>query len=110
MSRRADRHGEQPEVRIRMLEDDMDRVDDQIVHSKNTARTLIESLRVEFTEKLAGLRETLSKDAEEARAEAKEAKAESAGQRKLLVGILISVMTIAIGIALQVLVFRGGPT
>ena len=92
-----------------MLEDDMDRADDQNLHTKNTARTLVEALRAEFTEKLTDLRAHLSREAEEARAEAKEAKAESEGQRKLLVGILVSVMTIAIGIALQVLVFRGGP-
>ena len=108
MSRQADRQGLQTPVRVRMLEDDMDRADDQIIHTKNTSRQLIDALRHEINIRLVQIETVMSKEIEEARAEAKGARTESEGQRKILVGLLISMTTAAAAIVVQVLLYRGG--
>jgi hypothetical protein len=107
VSRQSDRNGLEPPVRVRMLEDDMDRAEERIEHNRNTLRTLIDGLRLEFSQTVTRVESLLLKEIDEAKHRAERAVVESEGQRKILVGVLVSVTSLAIGIVVQVLVFRG---
>lgn len=104
MSRQADRRGNEPEVRISWLEEDMDRVDKQftevdkkIEHKHGNSTAAIQLL----SNQLERLDAKVDRKAEEA-----DEKVD--GNRKILVGVLISTLSVAIAIVAQVLIMRGG--
>lgn len=97
MSRQQERGDLPPEVRIRMAEDDLDRVDREFVetvgkieHAKGNWRVVADDLARKF-EKLETETET-----------------KVDGNRKIMVGVLVSTLSVAIAIVAQVLLMRGG--
>lgn len=104
MTRHQDRRDLEPEQRIRYLEDDMDRVDDKfeevvgkIEHKANNNAVAIRGIH-DKTERLEAKIEKVADEASE----------EIAGNRKVMVGVLISTLSVAIAIVAQVLIMRGG--
>lgn len=108
MSRQHDRGDLPPEVRIRMAEDDLDRVDekfgqvDEKINHKAAnldiairgVASQVKSLDDELTQKYEKLE---TKTAEEI-----------GGNRKIMVGVLLSALGTAIAIVAAVLTVRGG--
>jgi hypothetical protein len=112
MSRRGDRQGEPTDTRVRLLEDDLDRAEenivtakrelnDQISHTKNTARTLVESVKVDLTTRFI----TLEADVRAGFAECEQRDNQT---RKLLTGLLVSIVTLCVTVTVGVLVALGG--
>jgi hypothetical protein len=119
MSRQQSRHDLAPEMRVRLLEDDLDRteenvveakrdLDDKIQHTKNTARTLVESVKVDLTTQLASLRAEMMEWRVETRAFAQECEDRDDRTRKLLTGLLVSIVTLCVTVTVGVLVALGG--
>jgi hypothetical protein len=108
LSRQHDRSDLTPEVRIRMAEDDLDRVDQRfeqaeiaLKHAKSNLDYALKGLDTKYetrTDRLEQKVERIGADAEE----------EIAGNRKVLVGVLVSTLAVAITIVAQVLIMRGG--
>lgn len=104
MSRQSDRRDRDPDVRIFLLEEDMDRVDQRfeetigkIEHKANNADMAARglSLRVDkLTDKFEAFEEKVEEKVD--------------GNRRVMVGVLISTLSVAIAIVAQVLVMRGG--
>ena len=107
------------DIRVRLLEDDLDKaeekivvakreLDDQIKHTKNTARTLVDSLKYDMKEQLIGFRTEMVG----LRAEMMTGFAECEGRdnqtRKLLTGLLVSIVTLCVTVTVGVLVALGG--
>lgn len=104
MSRQHERGDLPPEVRVRMAEDDLDRVDQRfteldgkIEHKANNNTMAIRGV-VDRVDKLEARIEKVGDEAAE----------EIAGNRKVMVGVLISTLSVAIAIVAQVLIMRGG--
>ena len=104
MSRQQERGDLPPEVRIRMAEDDLDRVDRQleelpgvVKHARGNLEVLIQNVDRK-TDRLEAKFEKLEEDIE----------VKVDGNRKVMVGVLISTLSVAIAIVAQVLIMRGG--
>lgn len=108
MSRQADRRGHEVEVRVSWLEEDMDRVDKhfeettgQIIHKATNLNTALKGLSAQFDQFRA-----------EHKAEMKELREETAeeigGNRKLMTGLLVSMLLAAVSFATVIITMRGG--
>ena len=104
MSRQQERGDLTPEVRIRMAEDDLDRHEREfgetvgkIEHAKGNLRVAIEGTDRKV-DRLEAKFEKLEEDIE----------VKVDGNRKVMVGVLISTLSVAIAIVAQVLIMRGG--
>lgn len=108
MSRQQERGDLPPEVRTRMVEDDLDRVDQQFAqadtalkHAKANLDMALKGLDVKYevrTDRLEAKFEKLEEDVE----------VKVDGNRRVMVGVLISTLSVAIAIVAQVLLMRGG--
>ena len=114
-----DRRDEAVDMRVRLLEDDLDRteenvvaakadLDDKIQHTKNTARTLVEGVKFDMGAQIAGLRAEMHEWRNETRAFAKECEERDDRTRKLLTGLLVSIVTLCVTVTVGVLVALGG--
>jgi len=104
VSRQHERRNHPPEVRLHMAEDDLDRIDREFVevdgkieHKANNLTMAIRGV-VDRVDKLETKIEKIGDEAAE----------EIAGNRKVMVGVLISTLSVAIAIVAQVLIMRGG--
>lgn len=104
MSRQHDRGDMPPEIRIRYLEDDMDRMDGRFVELDGK----IEHKANNNTMAIRGISEKADRLEAKIEKVADEAAEEIAGNRKVLVGVLVSTLAVAITIVAQVLIMRGG--
>lgn len=91
-----------------MAEDDLDRVD-QRFESADVALKHAKT-NLDFSQKAMDVKFETRTDRLEAKVDRVEdaAEAEVAGLRKVLVGVLVSTLTLAIAIVAQVLIARGG--
>lgn len=119
MSRQHDRGDLPPEVRIRMAEDDLDRVDQRFVDTdgkiQHKATNLDMAVRgvADLVQRRTGELEAQFKEyrkESEAKYEALETKTsdEIGGNRKVMVGVLLSTLGTAIAIVAAVLTMRSG--
>lgn len=115
MSRQQERGDLPPEVRIRMAEDDLDRVDQRF----ETADAALKHARgnVEIQVQATDRKHEVRADRIEQNVERLGTKFEQLeneidekvdGNRKVMVGVLISTLSVAIAIVAQVLIMRGG--
>lgn len=102
-----------------MLEDDLDRaeerivvakqeLDDKIQHTKNTARTLVEGVKFEMREQITGIRAEVAGLRTEMHDFADECRERDDRTRKLLTGLLVSIVTLCVTVTVGVLVALGG--
>jgi hypothetical protein len=119
MSRQQARHDLATDMRVRLLEDDLDRteenvvaakqdLDDKIQHTKNTARTLVESVKVDLGLQITGVRNDMSGLRGEMLAGFRECEDRDNSTRKLLTGLLVSIVTLCVTVTVGVLVALGG--
>lgn len=108
MSRQQDRRDLEPTVRIRMAEDDLDRMDEKVAHNRNNADMAMKGLDLKFDRAITIVADDFAKL--ETKFDQLEEKTETKvdGSRKVMVGVLISTLSVAIAIVAQVLVMRGG--
>lgn len=104
MSRRGDRRDEEVPVRVSLLEDDLDRVDHRF--EETTGKIEHKASNADMAIKGLGLRVDKLTDKFEAFEEKVEEKVD--GNRRVMVGVLISTLSVAIAIVAQVLIMRGG--
>ena len=84
-----------------MAEDDLDRADQNLRHARANIDVALQGLDLKlstYTDKLETKVDRVAEEAEEG----------IDGLKKILVGVLVSVTTLAIAIVFQVLVTRGG--
>ena len=119
MSRRGDRAGESPEVRTRMLEDDLDRAEENIVTAKRELEGKVEHAKRNATLALEGVKMSLGQQITDLRGEFaglraemitgfKECEDRDDQTRKLLTGLLVSIVTLCVTVTVGVLVALGG--
>lgn len=108
MSRQQDRGDLPPEVRIRMAEDDLDRVDQRfeqadvaLKHAKGNQDFALKAMDAKYEVRFDRMDVRIEKFETET-----EGKVDS--NRRILVGVLVSTLSVAIAITVQVLVMRGG--
>jgi hypothetical protein len=119
VSRQHDRGDLPPEVRIRMAEDDLDRVDVRfedmdgaIKHARGNVEMLAKAVEAKHDMQLDKLESKV--DRLEAKREVemdelrKSTSEEIGGNRKVMVGVLLSTLGTAIAIVAAVLTMRGG--
>lgn len=97
MSRYQDRRDMDTDQRVRYLEDDLDRVEERIGHNRANSDMAFQ-----------GISRRIDDIDDEFKAYRKETSDEVAGNRKVMVGVLISTLSVAIAIVAQVLIMRGG--
>lgn len=119
MSRQQDRRDHELPVRVSWLEADLDRVDERftetagrIDHTRNNSTMALKGLetRLElYTDKLETKVERIERETDHRiDSLAKSTSEEIAGNRKVMVGVLISTLSVAIAIVAQVVIMRGG--
>lgn len=101
MSRHSDRSDLDMAIRVRLIDDDLDRVESQATHDKNTLRTLIDGVKYELTAEMTGMRKDMTEGF-------RECEARDDATRKLLTGLLISIVTLCVTVTAGVLVAVGG--
>ena len=119
MSRTSNRRDMSPDVRVQLLEEDLDKAEenivvakrelnDQIVHTKNTARTLVEGVKVDVKEQLNGFRAEIVSLRTEMHLGFEQCEQRDNQTRKLLTGLLVSIVTLCVTVTVGVLVALGG--
>lgn len=95
-------------IRIRLAEDDLDRVESSIEHAKGTMRTLVDAVKLELTNDMAGIRSDMGSMRTDMHQGFRECEARDDATRKLLTGLLISIVTLCVTVTAGVLVAVGG--
>jgi predicted nucleic acid-binding Zn-ribbon protein len=104
VTRQNDRRDLSPEIRARMAEDDLDRVDVRFTELDGK----IEHKANNNTMAIRGVSDRVDRLETKIEQASDKAEAEIAGNRKVMVGVLISTLSVAIAIVAQVLIMRGG--
>lgn len=119
MSRRADRHEETVDQRVRLLEDDADRIDegiasvradisDKVGHLRGTAQTWIDGVKFEVRGQVDSIHADIADIRADVKAFADECRERDERTRKLLTGLLVSIVTLCVTVTVGVLVALGG--
>ena len=89
------------DIRVRLLEEDLDRTEERMAHDKNTLRQLVDGFRFEIQNEVAGIRTDM-------RDGFRECEERDDRTRKLLTGLLVSIVTLCVTVTVGVLVALGG--
>ena len=119
MSRQADRRGEELGVRVSWLESDLDRVDEEftrtkeaVTHAKTNLNMALQGLEIRVKEHTNKLESKLDQIVHEHKAEMRELEdktsTEVGGNRKLMTGLLVSMLLAAVSFISVVITMRGG--
>ena len=119
MSRPTNRAGLDPDIRVRMLEEDMDRaeervaeakdlLDGKIEHAKRNATMALEGVKLGLGQQVDAIHADFHELRQEMKAGFRECEDRDDRTRKLLTGLLVSIVTLCVTVTVGVLVALGG--